>query len=111
MSKSNGTTPAETAAPTFAGVAIDAIPAAVKGASPANIATGNAIIALLDAGSAAVESTVHAERAAAVARGSALKRYVGAADPQRAVSSRVFAVTGGYQVAITPKVETPAKGK
>jgi hypothetical protein len=101
----------ETATPTFAGVAIDAIPAAVKGASPANIATGRAILDLLDAGQGAVESTVHETRTAAVARGSALKRYVAAADKDRAVSSRVFAVTGGYQVAITPKVDKPAKGK
>lgn len=89
---------------TFAAMPVADLPAATKSASPATIATGNAIIAFLDRGEAAVESTIHTDRKDAVARGSALKRAVASVAKDRSVSSRVFAVDGGYQVAIAPKV-------
>lgn len=96
MPKAKETT---TDAPSFSGVALDTLPKAVKGASAASIATGTAILAQLDAGLAAVEGTVHPDRKAAVTRAAQLKRAVGAVRDV-AVSHRVIAADGGFQVAI-----------
>lgn len=97
-------------APTFDAVAPDAIPAAVRNASANTLATGTAILTILDAGNAAVDPTHHETRQDAVKRAAALKRAIAAVDNDAAVASRIYVEGSAFRVAILPKspdVATP----
>lgn len=101
-------------APAFESIALDALPEpARKGSNPETIALGAALIAATGADhkDAAVEGTIHKDRAAATTRAAALKRAVTAAGIPAGlrVSSRILAADGGSKVAIYLEA-IPAEG-